>query len=41
MSYSSYGFGGDVQLDVISIGVKLNTMAADDVTEGEHVEDEK
>lgn len=40
MSSRSDGFGGDVQLDVISVAVKMETMAVDDVTKGEHVEDE-
>ena len=41
MSYSGDGFGGDVELDIVSIAVELETMAADDVTEGEYVEDEQ
>lgn len=28
-------------MDVIGVTVKVKTMAADDVTEGEHVEDEE
>ena len=36
-----YGFGGDVQLSIVSVAVKVKTMAADDVTGWEHVEDEE
>lgn len=35
------GFGGDVQLDVVSVAVEMEMMTADDVTKGEHVEDKK
>jgi len=41
VSYSGDGFGGDVELDIVSIAAEVETMAADDVTEGEHVEDEE
>lgn len=34
MSYRIDEFGGDVQLDVSSVGVKVETKAVDDVTEG-------
>ena len=37
----SDGFGGDVELSVVSIAVKVKSMAADDVTKWEHVEDEE
>lgn len=35
------GFGGDVDLSVVSIAVKVKSMAADDVTKWKHVEDEE
>ena len=37
----SDGFGGDVELRVIGITVEEETMAADDVTEGEHIDEEE
>lgn len=37
----SDGFGGNVQLGVVSIAVEVKTMAADDVTKWEHVKNEK
>ena len=41
MSYGGEGFGGDVKLDVVSVAVEMEVMTADDVTKGEHVEDEE
>lgn len=41
MSYGGDGFGGDVQLDVVGVVAEIETTAADDVTEGGHVEDEE
>ena len=35
------GSGGDVELSVVSIAVNMKSMAADDVTKWEHVEDEE
>lgn len=34
VSGRSYGFGGEVQLDVVGKAVKLETMAVDYVTKG-------
>lgn len=38
MSCSHDGFGGDVELDIVSIAMEVKTMAVDDGTEGEHVQ---
>ena len=35
------GFGGDVDLGVVSVAVEVQVDVADDVTEGEEVADEK
>lgn len=35
------GGGGDVKLNVVSVTVEVESMAADDVTEGEDVKDEE
>lgn len=35
------GFWGDVNLDIVCKTVEMETMLADDVTEGEHVENEQ
>lgn len=35
------GFSGDVKLDIICVAVNVETMAADDGTKGEHVEDKQ
>ena len=37
----SDGFGGDVELSVVRIAVKVKSMAADDVAKWEHIEDEE
>ena len=37
----SDGFGGDVELSVVGIAVKVKSMAADDVAKWEHIEDEE
>ena len=35
------GFGGDVDLSVVSVAVEVQVGAADDVTKGEEVTDKK
>ena len=35
------GVDGDVKLDVIGVAMELETVSADDVTEGEQVQDEE
>ena len=37
----SEGFGGDVELSIVSIAVEMKSMAADDVTKWKHVDNEK
>lgn len=41
LSCSHNGFGGDVELDIVSIAVEVKTVAADDGTDWEHVQNEK
>ena len=41
MGGSSDGFGGEVELSIIGITVKLEAMAAEDLSKWEHVEDEE
>ena len=41
VSGSSDGFGGDVDLDVVSIAVKAETMVAYDTAKAQHVQDEE
>jgi hypothetical protein len=38
---SSDGFGGEVQLGVVGITVKMEAMAAEDLTKGENVDDNR
>lgn len=40
LSFSGDGCSGDVEMDVIGVAVEVETMAATDVANGEHVEDE-
>lgn len=35
------GFCGDVQLDIINIGVKLQAVVTDNISKWKHVEDEE
>ena len=41
MGGSSDGLGGEVELSIVGITVKLEAMAAEDLSKWEHVEDEE
>ena len=41
MSLRADGFGGYVQLNVVSVTVKMETMVMNNLTKGEEVEDEE
>ena len=41
MSGRGDGFGGDVELDIIGVAVKVETMVADDVAMGKQVKYEE
>ena len=38
---SSDGFGGDIDLDVVNVAVKVETLAAYDAAKGQHVQAEE